>query len=152
MMTALTLASATPRFDLPLLYAAQAQKEVAANESFSLTDALLHCAIEGTAATPPASPVNGTNWLVAASATGAWAGQDGNIACQQNGNWIFVAPRDGMLVLNRSNGQLQRFYSGWRAPSTPAAPTGGSVGDDVARGTINALITALKSAGIFSAS
>ncbi len=152
MTSALTLVNTTPRFDLPLLYAAQAQKEVVANESFALTDALLHCAIEGTAATPPASPANGANWLVAAGASGAWAGQDGNIACQQNGNWVFVTPRDGLQVLNRTNGQWQHYYGSWKAPAAPTAPTGGTTVDDVARSAINALIAALKTAGIFSAS
>ena len=152
MTTPLTLSSTTPRFDLPLLYAAQAQKEVVANEAFALTDALLHCAIEGAASTPPTSPVNGTSWLVAAGATGTWAGQDGNIACMQNGNWVFVAPRDGVLVLNRANGQMQHYFGGWKTPAAPSTPTGGTTVDDVARSAISALIAALKVAGIFPAS
>ena len=150
MPTALTLASVTPRFDLPLLYAAQAQKEVVTNESFALTDALLHCAIEGTAATPPSTPADGTNWLVASGATGAWAGQDGKLACLQNGNWVFIVPRDGLQVLNRANGQWQHYYGSWKAPTAPATPSGGTTVDDVARTTIVALVTALKTAGIFS--
>lgn len=152
MTTALTLTSTTPRFALPLLYVAQAQKEVVVNEGLALADALLHCAIEGVATTPPASPVDGSNWLVGASATGAWAGQDGNLACAQNGNWIFVAPRDGMVVLNRANGQAQRYFGSWKAPATPASPSGGTVVDDVARTAINTLITALKTAGILASS
>lgn len=152
MTTALTLVSTTPRYDLPLLYAAQAQKEVVANEAFALTDALLHCAIEGSSATPPTSPVNGANWLVATGATGAWAGQDGKLACLQNGNWVFVAPRDGMQVLNRTNGQLQHYFGSWKAPSLPANPSGGSIVDDVARTAIISLIAALQAAGILPAS
>lgn len=152
MTSTLTLTSTTPRFDLPLLFAAQAQKEVVANECFALTDALLHCAIEGTAATPPAAPTDGTNWLVATGATGAWAGQDGNLACLQNGNWMFVAPRDGMLVLNRTSRQWQHYSGSWQAPAAPAAPTGGSVIDVAARSAISGLITALQAAGIFSTS
>ena len=152
MPSALTLTNSTPRFGLPLLYAAQAQKEVVANESFALADALLHCAIEGTASAPPVSPTEGANWLVGTGATGAWAGPDGNLACLQNGNWVFIAPRDGMQLLNRSNGQWKHFFGGWQAPSTPSAPTGGAVVDDVARATIDALISALKAAGIFSTS
>ena len=152
MTTPLTLSSTMPRFALPMLYAAQAQKEVVANETFALTDALLHCAIEGTATTPPTTPVNGTNWLVASGATGAWAGQGGNLACMQNGNWVFVVPRDGMLVLNRANGQMQHYFGGWETPAAPSAPTGGTTVDDVARTAINALIAALKLAGIFPAS
>ena len=152
MTTPLALSSTTPRFDLPLLYAAQAQKEVVANEAFALTDALLHCAIEGSASAPPTSPVNGTNWLVASGGTGAWAGQDGNLACLQNGNWVFVTPRDGMMVLDRANGQLQLYFGGWKIPTVPTAPTGGTTVDDVARSAINALIAALKVAGIFPAS
>lgn len=152
MTSALTLNSTTPRFDLPLLYAAQAQKEVVANEAFALTDALLHCAIEGSSATPPTTPVDGTNWLVTTSATGDWAGHDGKLACRQSGNWVFVAPRDGMLVLNRANGQWQHYSGGWQAPSLPANPTGGATVDDVARTAISALIAALQSAGILPAS
>ena len=151
MTSALTLNSTTPRFDLPLLYAAQAQKEVVANEAFALTDALLHCAIEGTSTMPPAAPVDGTNWLVASSASGDWLGNDGKLACRQSGNWVFVAPRDGMLVFNRTNGQWQHYSGAWRAPSLPAVPSGGATVDDVARTAIGALIVALQSAGILPA-
>jgi hypothetical protein len=135
-----------------LLFAGQAQKEAFVNEAHALTDALLHCAIEDEAATPPTSPVEGTSWLVATSPTGAWAGQAGKIACRQSGNWLFVAPSDGMTLLNRSNGQQRRYFATWLAPSEPSAPSGGATIDTEARTAINALIAALRTAGIFPAS
>ena len=45
--------SMTPRFELPLLFAAQAQKEFFVNEAHSLVDALLHPVVKGTTPTPP---------------------------------------------------------------------------------------------------
>ena len=141
--------STSPRFSLPMLFAGQAQKEAFVNEAHALTDALLHCAIEGEAAAPPATPVDGTNWLVAASPIGAWAGQAGKIACRQAGNWLFVVPRDGMTLLNRTNGQQRRFFAGWLSPAAPAAPSGGSTVDTEARAAIAALVAALRAAGIF---
>jgi len=144
--------STCPRFALPLLFAGQAQKEAFVNEAHALTDALLHCAIEGEAAAPPTTPVEGTNWLVSASPTGAWTGQAGKIACRQAGNWLFAAPRDGMTLLNRSNGQQRRFFASWLAPAVPAAPTGGSTVDTEARAAFNALVAALRTAGVFPAS
>ena len=145
----ITFDSTSPRFALPLLFAGQAQKEAFVNEAHARADALLHCAIEGEAAAPPVTPVEGTNWLVAASPTGAWAGQAGKIACRQAGNWLFVDPRDGMVLLNRANGQQRRYFASWLAPTVPAAPIGGSTIDAEARTAIAALVAALRTAGVF---
>lgn len=142
--------TASPRFGLPLLFAGQAQKEAFVNEAHALTDALLHCAIEGVASAPPPAPANGANWLVGEAASGAWAGQEGRIACRQAGNWLFVTPRDGMRVLDRTTGQERRFSGIWRAPTSPVEPSGGSTVDAEARGAILELIAALREAGIFA--
>jgi len=142
--------TASPRFGLPLLFAGQAQKEAFVNEALAITDALLHCAIEGELSAPPATPVDGENWLVSASATGAWEGHDGAIACRQGGNWLFVAPVDGMRVLDRATGQERRFLGGWQAAIAPAAPTGGTTIDAEARAAIAGILAALRSAGILA--
>jgi Protein of unknown function (DUF2793) len=139
----------SPRYGLPLLFAGQAQKEAFVNEAHGLTDALLHCAIEGTAASPPGSPVNGQNWLVGASPTGDWAGQAGKIACRQAGNWLFAMPIDGMRILDKSNGQAKLYRGAWQGPSAPASPSGGATVDAQARAAIDELIAALRQAGIF---
>jgi hypothetical protein len=142
--------AASPRFGLPLLFAGQAQKEMFVNEAHALTDALLHCAIEGEASGPPATPADGTNWLVGASATGDWADQEGKIACRQGDNWLFVTPRDGMRVLDRSTGQERRYFGIWQAPDAPSEPSGGSIVDAEARGAILELVAALREAGVFA--
>jgi hypothetical protein len=144
--------TASPRFGLPLLFAAQAQKEAFVNEAHALADALLPCAIEGETASPPSAPADGENWLVAAPATGDWAGRDGMLACRQAGNWLFVAPRDGLRVLDRASGQERRFFGGWRMAVDIAEPTGGMVVDAEARAAISQLIAALRVAGIYPGS
>jgi hypothetical protein len=141
--------SVSPRFGLPLLYAGQSQKEAFVNEAHALADALLHCAIEGEATVPPVTPDDGANWLVGAGATGDWAGQDGKLACRQTGNWLFVSPRDGLHLLDRSTGQERRFFETWRIAQEPVEPSGGSVVDAEARAAILQLIAALKVAGIY---
>lgn len=142
--------SASPRYRLPLLFAGQAQKETFVNEAHALTDALLHCAIEGIAAAPPIAPVDGTNWLVGASPTGAFAGQSGKLACRQAGNWLFVAPRDGMRLLNRATGQEIRHFGIWRTPIRPLAALGGALVDSEARAAISAIMATLESAGVIA--
>jgi hypothetical protein len=141
--------STSPRWGLPLLFAGQAQKEVFVNEAHALADALLHCAIEGVATAPPAAPAEGTNWLVGTPAAGDWTGHDGHLACRQAGNWLFVAPRDGMRVLDRSTGQERRFFGSWRIAAEVTEPIGGSTVDAEARATISQLIAGLKEVGIF---
>lgn len=144
--------SRTARFDLPLLFAGQAQKENFVNEMAARVDTLLHLAIEGEQAAPPASPVDGQAWLVASGATGDWTGQTGKIAARQAGNWLYAAPRDGMKLLNRATEQEIRFSGGWKVAMRPSVPSTGAVVDSEARSAISAILTALTTAGIVPAS
>jgi hypothetical protein len=109
---------------------------------------LLHPAIVGEAATPPANPVDGDCWLVAPAATATWAGQDGKLASYQAGAWVFATPRNGMSVLDLSTRQMRRYVDGWQVAAQVAAPSGGTVQDAEARTAITGLIAALVAAGI----
>lgn len=55
------------------------------------TDVLAWAVLDVTRAAPPASPALGDAHLVAAAATGAWAGHDGDVAIQTARGWEFVA-------------------------------------------------------------
>ncbi|MCE7997391.1 MAG: DUF2793 domain-containing protein [Rhodobiaceae bacterium] len=81
---------------LPFVEAAQAQKHVTVNETFTRLDALVHLGVENAAEiTPPVSPVEGARWIVGQGASGAWAGEDGNVAAWIDGAWVFLAPKAG---------------------------------------------------------
>lgn len=142
--------SRTPRFDLPLLFAGQAQKEVFVNEVAARIDALLHGAVESESAAPPATPVDGQAWLIAGGASGEWSGKAGQIAARQAGNWLYALPRDGMQILNKATGQQIHYKGGWQAPARPTAPSGGTVIDNEARAAIAALIACLTAGGIIA--
>ncbi len=89
----------TPRSHLPLLAAAQAQKHVTHNEALLMLDAL-SCArlLDRDLTVPPGSPADGDTYLVKATATGDWTGQDGNIAFAVDGAWRFYAPYQGLIA------------------------------------------------------
>jgi hypothetical protein len=150
MTDTLTFASTTPRLGLPMLFTGQAQKEAYVNEAHSLVDAIAQCAIEGSASAPPATPVNGTNWLISTGATGDWAGQDSKIACYQSGNWMYVAPFDGLRIFNRATHQFVHYSSGWQTAASVTAPGGGTTIDTQARTALANLISALQTAGILA--
>lgn len=104
---------------LPYIAAAQAQKHVTHNEAIRMLDALVQIAVEDRdLATPPASPADGTRWLVASGATGAWAGWDGEIAYRVDGAWMKLIPRPGWLVwVADEEVLLVRKASGWAVVS-----------------------------------
>jgi hypothetical protein len=142
----------TPRMALPLLYPGQAQKEVFVNEALVRIDALLHARVEGVASSPPTSPVDGHCWVVGANPQGDWAGKAANIACRAAGNWLFVAPQDGMSVTVSASGQIMRYRTGqWSFPAAVAAPQGGATVDSQARTAISDLLARLVEAGLLPA-
>ena len=146
----INFASTTPRFDLPLLFQGQAQKEFFVNECLMLVDVLLHSAVKGVTSDPPPAPAPGDGWLVGADPSGAWAGKANCLAGFTGSTWVFAGPREGMRVFDLALDQYRTFAGSWTAPMAPTAPQGGTTIDAEARNALNQLITALRAAGIFA--
>ena len=140
--------SLTPRMALPLLFAAQAQKEFFHNEALARIDALLHAAIEGEENCPPSEAVEGQCWLVGSQPSGAWKGCSGSLAIRQSGQWLFATPVDGMRIFDKGVGQFIVFSGTWQKPASIEEPSCGLYVDSEARAAIGALITALRASGI----
>ena len=71
----------TSHLALPYVMASQAQKHVTHNEALRLLDGLVQLSVLDRHLTaPPGSPADGDRYIVAAGATGDWAGWDLNIA------------------------------------------------------------------------
>lgn len=138
----------TPRFGLPFMFAAQAQKESFVNEIAARCDILLHCAIEAATNLPPTAPADGQCWLVTSGAAGAWAGKSDMIAAWVGGGWIFLPARPGMRVYDRAARQDRFFSDTWQVAGQPAGPTGGAVIDSQARAAIAQIYGILATVGI----
>jgi hypothetical protein len=159
----------TARFALPFLAPGQVQKELQVNESLQRIDMLLCALIEGPPLNnPPAGPNVGQAFLVGDSPVGDWAGHAGAIAGFTDGGWRFVAPPDGVQLLNRATGEaMVRRNSAWEVGITHAqeiqvdghkvlggqqppilVPAGGSVADLEARAAISEIIASLRAHGL----
>lgn len=161
----------TSRLQLPLLASGQAQKEVTHNEALALVDMLLHAAVESrTTQAPPSSPQPGQSWLIPASATGAWQGRTGQIACWTGGGWRFAAPRPGMILWSVADSAMLVYVNGqWTQGQWPvqsltiggqqllgprlaaiADPVGGTTIDSQARTAVLALLATLRTHGLIA--
>jgi hypothetical protein len=144
----ISFTSASPRYQIPFLFAGQSQRELFVNEAHARIDALLHAAVEGTSDSPPATPADGECWLVGEEPTGAWTDHADALASYQPGGWVFAAPRDGMRVFDNLASQMILYRDGWQRPEAPTAPSGGTTVDAEARTAIAGLVEALITAGI----
>ena len=91
--------SETALLSLPLLAAEQAQKHVTHNEALRALDAIVQLSVKDRDLTaPPGGEADGDRYIPAATATGAWAGRDGEIAAWQDGAWAFHPPHEGWRV------------------------------------------------------
>ena len=143
--------SVTPIIGLPLLIAGQAQKEFVVNQALCLLDALYPRVTKASVAAPPVEVEEGDCFRVTAPATGAWSGQEGDLAVRIGGDWCFVTPREGMQVFDQSDHRQLVYRTQWEQPSAPANPVGGAVVDSEARTAIVGLIEALATAGLIDA-
>jgi hypothetical protein len=120
--------SISPNIGLPYIDVGQAQKEVTHNEALAALDVLVQGAvINATTTAPPGSPTDGQAWIVAASATGAWAGKDKQIAAWFGG-WRFYPPKEGWRVWDQAADVIRTFDgTNWRvAPAVQTPTLGGS--------------------------
>lgn len=139
----------TPNFDLPLLHAAQVQKEITHNEALTLIDALLAGAVVAVSNSPPTPlPQPGRAWIVGDTPTGAWTGQASRIAIFSVGGWRFAPPVSGLHLRDDAAGVLRRYDgNAWLAYPAIAEPAGGAVVDAEARAALGAVVSALRLAG-----
>ncbi len=144
----MTLSSdpSTHRHNLPLLHAAQAQKEIFHNTALAMLDTIVAPVVQDRASDPAMlTPVPGQCWIVGASATGPWQGRDNTIACWNENGWIFMEPKTGMLVSDVQSGCFRIFQGGgWFVPNILSTLTGGNTVDTEARATLNAIIELLR--------
>ena len=102
----------TPILQLPYILPSQAQKHVTHNEAIRVLDVLVQLAVSArNLGAPPASPAQGDRYIVAAGASGAWAGKVGQIALFENGAWQFFVPSEGWTAWVTSE-QVLASYNG----------------------------------------
>lgn len=134
----------TPNLALPYILPSQAQKHVTHNEAIRALDCLVQLAVESRSLSePPASPSAGSRYLVAAAATGAWAGQSEKIAAFQDDAWAFYEPKEGWIAWVADDHELAIYAAGAWASFTAGGGSGSGSGsitelDNLAHAGINA--------------
>jgi uncharacterized protein DUF2793 len=104
--------STTARLLLPYIAPQQAQKQVTYNAAMAMLDQLVQPAVKSrTTAAPPGSPAEGETYIVAPSATGAWAGKDDKLAAWLGGAWSFATPAEGWMAYATDAAELAVFAS-----------------------------------------
>ena len=109
----------TTRLTLPLLATAQAQKSQTHNDALGVIDALVQpVVVNSTTTAPPGTPAEGDCYIIAATATGAWAGKETQIAHYLNGAWAYYVPAQGWVVNDINAGNQVEFNgAAWAAIS-----------------------------------
>ena len=122
------MSETTQNLGLPMVAAAQAQKHVTINEAFAALDGIVQLSVIDTdLPSPPGSPAEGDRYIVGASATGDWAGQEGRVAVYDGGAWVFRLPRVGWRAWVLDEGrEIHHDGTGWLA-AIAASPSGATV-------------------------
>ena len=119
----------TDNLALTLLEQSQAQKHVTVNEALLGLDAVVALSvIDKDLTVPPGSPSAGDRYIVGASATGDWAGEDNNVAAYQDSAWLFYTPQEGWLSwVEDEEVQYRWTGSAWAQREIAEAPFGSAM-------------------------
>jgi len=119
----------TNQFKLPLLQASQAQKHVTVNEAISRLDAVAQLRLESiTVTTPPVVAVDGQSYWIPDMALGSWSGNSGTIAIFNNGDWVFLPPKEGWAAWVVDEAVQRRFVgTEWQLVDSGGASGGGAI-------------------------
>ncbi|HRP76268.1 MAG TPA: DUF2793 domain-containing protein [Azoarcus taiwanensis] len=71
---------------------------------------------------PPGGESSGDVYIPADSATGAWAGHDGELAVWDGAAWVFIAPRLGRVVVIDDEASITAYLSAGWAAGVPLNP------------------------------
>lgn len=142
----------TPNFTIPEIQGNQAQKHVTANEAFNVIDYAMDKTVEDTTLTaPPGSPSEGDKYIVAATATGDWASQEGKIACYSDATWIFFTPKEGWEFYDLNSSTMLRYTgSAWEEAVPGDFLTAGANGGGIKMVTLEEHLTSLSGATVNS--
>lgn len=87
----------TPKFNTP--FEGNSGYKDAFNDALKVIDALIHpLVLDKDLTTPPGGESEGDAYIVAATATGDWAGYESYVAVYYYGTWYFVPPWKGLTV------------------------------------------------------
>lgn len=143
----------TARFEIPLLAAGQAHKELFHNEALARIDFLIHPTVQAVATDPGAIvPVAGQSWLVGSGAIGGWLDHDDQIAGWTGNGWLFIAPLASMRIYVESIDSIAVYRGSWQLAPTIGGPATGAVIDAEARSVIDSILAALEAQGILQSS
>lgn len=117
------MSDSTTRLALPFILASQAQKHVTHNEALRILDAVVQLTVlDRDLTAPPGTPAEADAYIVAAGATGAWAGWAGDIAVWSDGVWLRLLASAGWRAWVVDEGQLVvRVGSAWQTLSAALA-------------------------------
>ena len=145
----------TPNADIPLQEAGSTTTDALFNEFANIVDAWQNCVVQSIGETaPPGSPVNGQRYIVGASATGAWATHDDELAIYRDGWQFYAPPAAGVPIIKNlaDNSDWECVAGVWAvkagggggggAVSSVNGATGVVVLDD---GDVKSVVTALTS-------
>jgi hypothetical protein len=104
---------------MPEISVSQSQKEVTANETFRVVDALCQCTvIDKDLSDAPGSPSDGDTYIVGPSPSSGddWDGETDHIAYYSSSYWVFHVPEEGWRVWVQDEDEAYVYASasaGW---------------------------------------